>query len=136
MEKSAIDPVEARLKAAKLIQRAKRQAEIKYKVERENVFGRGEGELNEGNWNDAPTVNQIRIMQKFKVPDRVIARRSRGSAGGLIRKLIARSQNGLCTFRQAERLKAWGINPVNVSFEEASAIIDARIQHYKRRNDA
>lgn len=136
MEKSAIDPVEARLKAAKLIQRAKRKAEIKYKVERENAFARGEGELDASNWNDAPTPNQIRIMQKFRVPDRVIARRSRGSAGVLIRKLIARSQAGLCTFRQAERLRDWGINPVNVSFEEASRIIDARIQHYKRRKDA
>jgi len=59
--------------------------------------------------------------QGMKNPENLSA----GQAGALIGRIRVRYKKGLCNFRQAQTLKRHGIDPVPVSYERASRIIDA-----------
>lgn len=69
-----------------------------------------------------PSDRQIEVLQKFKVPieeDLTFARASQ-----LLDICIGRAKRKLCSFGQAKVLRRNRIDPENVGFKEASAMID------------
>ena len=74
-------------------------------------------------WEAAPpSAKQVALIEKFGLNTDMI--QCAGQASQVISKLMNRRAAGLCTVKQARLLKRNGIDPTNVSFAEASSLID------------
>lgn len=71
-----------------------------------------------------PTDGQRRALERFKVDRETIDRMSFSQAGQMLDVLVRRAEQKLCTLKQAKLLARYG-HGVDVSFEQASKIIDA-----------
>lgn len=67
------------------------------------------------------TEKQRELLRRFGVDG--IDSLSKDDATALIGELLGRREKGLCTYKQSKVLKAWGHEPAEMSFEEASQII-------------
>ena len=81
---------------------------------------------------EPPSEQQVGLLQKFGVPTNGLTKRV---ASQLIGECIERRKRGQCTFKQAKVLKRHGY-PMDVSFEEASKIIDVIFGGRKREEAA
>jgi superfamily II DNA or RNA helicase len=71
-----------------------------------------------------PSQRMKDALVRFKVPAHEVERMSFTEARVMMDKLVSRSKQGLCSFKQARILSEHGYSP-NVTFEQASGIIDS-----------
>lgn len=107
-------------RAAKAAARRKARAEAVYRTRTVNVFGEVLGDLHAPSGGPRATTGQFEYLKKLGVP--VQERPSIGEAKAMLDALTSRRKRGLCTYKQAALLAKYG-EDVNVSFEQASAII-------------
>jgi hypothetical protein len=69
-----------------------------------------------------PTAKMVEVLRRLGVEGAADLRFAQ--AGQLIEKLTGRRRDGLCTLKQAKKLKQFGYS-TDVSFEEANRLIDA-----------
>ena len=67
-------------------------------------------------------MKQIEVLQRFGIDAEGI---SKGYASMLLDRLIGRSKKNLATVKQVRTLKRFGYDPVNWTFQEASAKMSA-----------
>lgn len=72
----------------------------------------------------SPTSSQLQALKKFGLEEDYLDYLTKGAAHILISFFIKRKENSLCTYRQAIYLKKNGVNPLKMSFKEASNTLD------------
>ena len=84
--------------------------------------------------NDAPTEAQKRALEKHRIkagPDM-----TRRQASQLLDAIIDRRNRGLCSYRQAKLLQSHGYDTTNMTFDEASRLIQPLMQKFRRKAGA
>lgn len=71
-----------------------------------------------------PTEGMINALRRFKVEERAIQEASFWQAKTMLDTLTKRAAQGLCTLKQANILKRYGYPTEQLSFSEASGLID------------
>jgi len=91
-------------------------------------------ERHEGWYTNKPCSDRLAAgLKKFGVEADIIAGLDSREGSALIGKLIERSKNGKCTYKQAKTLRKYGYSG-NESKKEASSIIDGLAAHGWRHN--
>lgn len=126
----ALDEAEERIAAEK---RARVVAAVRYTVRDVDPFNVLGASDRAGRWGGiAPTEKQLEILENAGLEPKKIKGLDKGQASALITKLFQRRQDGLCTFKQAQRLARYGLNP-DVPFEDARRAMDAIAQNGWKR---
>jgi superfamily II DNA or RNA helicase len=135
-ENEQLDIMEAIDLAASAVAESKRKkviAEAKYKAVDVDPFSVLGVHAAPGRWGGQEmTDRQREVLERAGIDAKQL---DKGQASALIEKVIQRSREGLCTFRQARVLVKNGLNP-DVTFQEASRAIDELSQKWRGRREA
>jgi len=83
---------------------------------------------------DKPTQRQLQVLANLGLDTEIVT--CKGHASAILSRVFARRDANLCTPKQARVLSKYGIDPSNITFERASAIIDSISKQWKKRSYA
>lgn len=115
---------EAAFRSRERQERLRRKAIVSYTATEIDPFV-GAPVTNMLRWSgDAATEKQLEALTRAGIePPQGL---TKGDASSWLQVLADRRERGLCTYKQARCLRKRGVDPINVTFEEASKIISTR----------